>query len=67
AGLVLIESLGLAFTGAILGLGLALLAQGRSTAALTSAAVFPLHVGLIGGLFPSYLAKRMDLLRGLRG
>lgn len=82
AGLVLLESLGLSLMGAVLAVGLALLAQGRSTAALASDAVFQLHVGLIpiavgvalavligfiGGVFPSYLARRMDLLHGLRG
>jgi putative ABC transport system permease protein len=81
AGLVLMESLTLSIAGAVLAILLVLLAQGRSAAALSSAAAFDLHVGLIptafgitlaivigliGGLFPSYLAKRMDLLRGLR-
>lgn len=81
AGLVMAESLLLAFTGAVLAVGLAFLAHGKSSAAFNSMAAFDLEIGLlpigfgvglavviglIGGLFPSLIVKRLDLIRGLR-
>ncbi|HVK84296.1 MAG TPA: ABC transporter permease [Kofleriaceae bacterium] len=81
AGLVLAESLLLSLTGAAIAVGLALLANGTSSAAISAMAAFDLKVGLIpigfgvglalvigliGGMFPSLIVKRLDLIRGLR-
>jgi putative ABC transport system permease protein len=79
--LVLLESLLLAFLGMLVGVGIALALDGKSSAALMPSAIFELHVGviplafgaalavlvgLLGGLFPALIVRRIDLVRGLR-
>lgn len=81
ATLVMMESLMLALAGAALAVGIALVLHGRSSASFNSIAAFDLRVGVVpigigvglavlvgvlGGLIPSLIVRRLNLIRGLR-
>jgi putative ABC transport system permease protein len=81
ARIMMLESLLLALIGAVLAVALALLVHGRSSSLFDAGAIFELRVGaiplalagglavlvgLLGGLVPALMVRRIDLVRGLR-